>query len=79
ACIGHVSPEAADGGLIALVRDGDLIEIDIPARTLNLKLSDAEIDARRKEAPAAPDRKLSGWLKRYQRMVTSANTGAVLE
>ncbi|MBX7258445.1 MAG: dihydroxy-acid dehydratase [Candidatus Hydrogenedentes bacterium] len=79
ACIGHVSPEAADGGPIGLIRSGDIIEIDIPARKLNVKLSDAELEARRKEAGPAPDRKLSGWLKRYQRMVTSANTGAVLE
>ena len=79
ACIGHVSPEAADGGPIGLIRTGDTIEIDIPARKLNVKLSDAELEARRKEAPAAPDRNLTGWLKRYQRMVTSANTGAVLQ
>lgn len=79
ACIGHVSPEAADGGPIALLRDGDIIEIDIPARKLNVKLSDEELDARRKALPAPPDRQLTGWLKRYQRMVTSANTGAVLE
>ncbi len=79
ACIGHVSPEAADGGPIGIVRDGDTIEIDIPARTLNIRLSDTEIEGRSLEGVTPPDRKLSGWLKRYQRMVTSANTGAVLE
>jgi dihydroxy-acid dehydratase len=79
ACIGHVSPEAAAGGPIALLREGDLIAIDIPARKLNVQLSDAELEARRKALPAPPDRQLTGWLKRYQRMVTSANTGAVLE
>ena len=79
ACIGHVSPEAADGGPIGLIRNGDIIEIDIPARKLNVRLSDAELDARRKAAAPAPDRHLTGWLKRYQRMVTSANTGAVLQ
>ncbi len=79
ACIGHVSPEAADGGPIALVRNGDIIDIDIPARTLNVRLSDAELAERAKQRPAPPDRKLTGWLKRYQRMVTSANTGAVLD
>ncbi len=79
ACIGHVSPEAADGGVIGLVRNGDTIEIDIPRRSLNVKLSDEELEARRREMPPAPDRHLTGWLKRYQRMVTSANTGAVLE
>lgn len=78
ACIGHVSPEAADGGPIALLRNGDIIEIDIPAGTLNVKLSDAELEERRKTAAPPPDRHLTGWLKRYQRMVTSANTGAVL-
>ncbi|MFP4500524.1 MAG: dihydroxy-acid dehydratase [Candidatus Hydrogenedentota bacterium] len=79
ACIGHVSPEAAAGGPIGLVHDGDTIEIDIPARTLNVKLSDAELEERRKQQPAPPERPISGWLKRYQRLVTSANTGAVLE
>ncbi|HNR29819.1 MAG TPA: dihydroxy-acid dehydratase, partial [Candidatus Hydrogenedentes bacterium] len=74
----HVSPEAAAGGPIALVRPGDIIDIDIPARTLNVRLSDAELDARRREQPAPPERQLTGWLKRYQRFVTSANTGAVL-
>ena len=79
ACIGHVSPEAADGGPIAVVRSGDIIEIDIPGRTLNVRLSPEEIAERSKALPAPPDRKLTGWLKRYQRMVTSANTGAVLK
>ena len=78
ACIGHVSPEAAEGGPIGLIRSGDIIEIDIPARTLNVKLSDEELAARRKAATPAPERHLTGWLKRYQRMVTSANTGATL-
>ncbi|MCC6696757.1 MAG: dihydroxy-acid dehydratase [Candidatus Hydrogenedentes bacterium] len=78
ACIGHVSPEAAEGGPIGLIRTGDIVEIDIPARTLNVKLSDAELEARRKTAGPAPERHLTGWLKRYQRMVTSANTGATL-
>jgi dihydroxy-acid dehydratase len=79
ACIGHVSPEAADGGPIGLLREGDTIEIDIPARTLNVRLSETELEARAREGVTAPKRELTGWLKRYQRMVTSANTGAVLE
>ena len=62
ACIGHVSPEAAEGGPIALLRPGDIIEIDIPARTLNVRLSDAELEARRRELPPPPDRKLSVWI-----------------
>lgn len=79
ACIGHVSPEAAQGGPIGLLREGDIIEIDIPARTLNVRLSGAELEARREELPPPPDRKLTGWIKRYQRMVTSAHTGAILD
>lgn len=78
ACIGHVSPEAAEGGPIALLRNGDLVEIDIPARTLNVRLSEAELAERKKTLPPPPDRHLTGWLKRYQRYVTSSNTGAVL-
>ncbi|MCK5863041.1 MAG: dihydroxy-acid dehydratase [Candidatus Hydrogenedentes bacterium] len=76
ACIGHVSPEASQGGTIGLVRTGDTIEIDIPGRTINLKLSDAELETRAKDRPAPPDRKIDGWLKRYQKLVSSANTGA---
>jgi dihydroxy-acid dehydratase len=79
ACIGHVSPEAAAGGPIALVQPGDIIEIDIPARTINVKLSEAEMESRRAKLPPPPDRKLTGWLKRYQRVVTSANTGAIVD
>jgi dihydroxy-acid dehydratase len=78
-CIGHVSPEAAKGGPIALVKDGDTIEIDIHARKLNMKVSDAEL-AKRKASWKAPEPKVkTGWLARYARMVTSANTGAVLK
>jgi dihydroxy-acid dehydratase len=76
ACIGHVSPEASQGGPIGLVCTGDTIEIDIPGRSINLKLSDAELEERAKKRPAPPDRNLTGWLKRYQKLVSSANTGA---
>lgn len=79
ACIGHVSPEAAQGGAIGLLRNGDIIDIDIPKRILNVRLSPEELEARKKQMPPPPDRKLTGWLKRYQRFVTSANTGAVLK
>ena len=79
ACIGHVSPEASQGGPIGLVQTGDIIEIDIPGRTMNVKLSAEALAAREKNRPAPTDRALSGWLKRYQRLVTSANTGAVLK
>ncbi len=79
ACIGHVSPEAAQGGPIALLRNGDIIDIDIPNRSLNVRLTPQEMKKRMEELPCPPDRHLTGWLKRYTRFVTSANTGAVLE
>ena len=79
ASIGHVSPEAADGGLIGLVREGDLIDINIPAYQINVRVSDAEFEERRK-AYIKPEPKVkSGWLERYGRLVSSANTGAVLK
>lgn len=76
AAIGHVSPEAAAGGVIGLIRDGDQVEVDIPGRKLNLLVSDEEIAAR-KAAWKAPQKPLSGYLKRYAKLVTSASTGAV--
>ena len=79
AAIGHVSPEAAEGGEIALLQDGDIIEIDIPNRTLNVKLSDEEL-ARRKAAWKAPEPKVTdGYLVRYSKLVRSASYGAVVE
>lgn len=77
-CIGHISPEAAEGGPIALVRDGDVISIDIPQRRLEVKLSDAEL-AERKHQWTPPAQHLTGWLKRYAKMATSASKGAILE
>ncbi len=79
ACIGHVSPEASQGGPIGLLQNGDVIEIDIPGRTINVRLSPEELEQRAKQRPTAPDRGLSGWLKRYQQLVSSANTGAILK
>ncbi len=77
-CIGHVSPEAAAGGPIAALRDGDAITIDIPNHRLDVDLPDAEIERRIAEAKP-PKRELpSRWLRRYASLVTSANTGAVL-
>ena len=77
-CIGHVSPEAAAGGPIAALRDGDAITIDIPNHRLDVDLSDAEMGRRLAEAKP-PKRDLpSRWLRRYASLVTSANTGAVL-
>ncbi len=78
ACIGHVSPEAAEGGPIALVRPGDRIVIDIPGQKLALDVSEAELERRRREWRAPPPRFQRGWLARYSKQVTSANTGAVL-
>jgi len=78
AAIGHISPEAAEGGPIALVEEGDIIEINIPAGTINLLVSDDELD-RRKAAWKLPELPvLKGWLARYSRLVSSASTGAVL-
>jgi dihydroxy-acid dehydratase len=78
ACIGHVSPEAAAGGPIAALQDGDLIELDIDLRSLNVHLSAEAIQARLDKLPPFKPRTDSSWLKRYARMVTSASTGAVL-
>ncbi len=78
ACIGHVSPEAAERGPIAALRNGDLIGIDIPGHKLAVDLSDAEIQQRLKELEKFEPRITSGYLARYARMVTSANTGAIL-
>lgn len=79
ACIGHVSPEAAEGGPIALVQDGDLIEIDIPDGTLELEVEADELARRRAAWAGPPERQLTGWLRRYAKMATSASKGAVLE
>lgn len=78
ASIGHVSPEAAVGGTIALVEDGDEIEIDIPARVLRVNVSD-EVLAERKKNWTAPKQNLTGYLKRYAQHVTSGSRGAVYE
>ena len=79
ACIGHVSPEAMAGGPIAYVQDGDIIDIDIPARKLNVLISDEEM-AKRKANWVKPEPKVkTGYLSRYAKLTTSANTGAVLE
>jgi dihydroxy-acid dehydratase len=77
-CIGHVSPEAAEGGPIALLLAGDRIRVDIPKRLLEVDLGEAELKARR-AAWRPPERKLTGWLARYARMVTSGSKGAVLK
>ena len=79
ASIGHVSPEAADGGNIALIEEGDVIEIDIPAASINVLVSD-EVLAARREAYVAPEPKIkSGWLARYAKLVSSADKGAIMK
>jgi len=78
ACIGHVSPEAAAGGPIASLQDGDIIDIDLERRTLNVRLSDEEIQRRLASLPSFQPRTSSKWLRRYSHFVTSADTGAVL-
>jgi dihydroxy-acid dehydratase len=79
AAIGHVSPEAAGGGLIAYVKNGDAIEIDIEHYTLTLRVSDDEIEKRKREMSLQQPKTLKGCLKKYQKMVSSADKGAVLE
>jgi dihydroxy-acid dehydratase len=79
ASIGHVSPEAAEGGPIGLVEEGDIITIDITRGTLDVKLSEQELEARRKAWKAPAPKERSGYLARYASMVSSASTGAVFK
>ena len=78
-CIGHISPEAADRGPIAAVRNGDRIVLDIPARKLEVRLSKTEIKKRLARWKPREPKIRSGWLARYAKVVTSANTGAVVK
>ena len=78
ACIGHISPEAAEGGLIGLVEEGDIIEIDIPNRSINLAVPE-EVLAKRRENWVPKKRELSSkWLRRYAKLATSADSGGIL-
>jgi len=77
-CIGHVSPEASDGGPIGLVENGDIIEIDIPNRILNLLVDDKTLEERRKTFKPV-EKHFGGYLRRYKRTVKSANHGAIVE
>ena len=79
ASIGHVSPEAAVGGPIALIEEGDIIQIDIPANTINAKVSDEEFAARKAKWQPREPKITTGYLARYASMVTSGNRGAILE
>jgi dihydroxy-acid dehydratase len=79
AAIGHVSPEAMEGGPVALVQEGDLIAIDIPAKTITLKVDDAELTARREGWKQPAPKITKGYMARYAKSVSSANTGAVVK
>ena len=77
--IGHISPEAAEGGPIALVNNGDTIEIDLPSRTINLLVDDAELETRRAGLPVFEPKIKRGWLARYSALVTNASKGGVMK
>jgi len=77
--IGHISPEAAEGGPIALVENGDIIEIDLPNRTINLQVSEEILAERRAKLPVFEPKIKRGWLARYSKLVTNASTGGVMK
>jgi dihydroxy-acid dehydratase len=79
ACIGHISPEAAEGGPIALLRDGDIIELDLDAGKLDVRLSEEELSKRRESWVPVEKPLTSPWLRRYRKLVTNAAMGAILE
>ena len=79
ACIGHISPEAREGGNIALVEEGDIIDIDIPNRTLNVRVSDEDLAKRKENWVCPPPKVKKGYLARYASLVSSAAQGAVLK
>ena len=79
ACIGHISPEAREGGNIALIEEGDIIDIDIPNRTLNVRISDEELAKRKENWVCPPPKVKKGYLARYASLVSSAAQGAVLK
>lgn len=78
AAIGHVSPEAVNGGTIAYVQDGDIISIDIPNYSITLEISDEELEERKKNTKLLKKENISGYLKRYSQMVSSADKGAII-
>ncbi|MDX1775280.1 MAG: dihydroxy-acid dehydratase [Desulfobulbales bacterium] len=79
ACLGHISPEAAEGGPIALVQEGDIISIDIPAQKIELRVDDAELEQRRLDWQPPKPNITSGYVARYSKLVTSGSTGAILK
>jgi dihydroxy-acid dehydratase len=78
-CIGHVSPEAASGGEIALIHNGDIIEIDVQRKQMNVKVPQKELASRRKKLKPFQLKVKGGWLARYCQFVTDADTGAVFK
>ena len=78
ASIGHVSPEAVSGGPIAYVKDGDMISINIPAYSIELRVSDEELARRKAEMPLKRKTNITGYLKRYAMTVSSADKGAII-
>ena len=78
-CIGHVSPEAAAGGAIAHIKNGDIIDIDVDNKIMNVRVSQKELDNRSKKQKPFIPKVTRGWLGRYVAHVTSANTGAVMD
>ncbi|WP_368654329.1 dihydroxy-acid dehydratase [Ornithinibacillus sp. 4-3] len=76
--IGHISPEAAEGGPIALINNGDVIEIDLPKRTINVKVSDEELEDRRQNLEPFKPKIQTGWLARYSKLVTNASKGGIM-
>ena len=78
AAIGHISPEAAEGGPIALIEEGDIIEIDIPNRKIELKVDKETLEKRKKQWRPPPPKIRKGYLYRYSQMVSSASKGAIL-
>ena len=78
-CIGHVSPEAMEGGLIGIIQDGDIIEIDVHKGVLNLALSENEINKRKENWKPLPPKIQEGYLARYTTLVSNASCGAVLK
>jgi dihydroxy-acid dehydratase len=79
AAIGHISPEAAQGGPLALVEEGDIISIDIPGKKIHLNVDDAVLEQRRSKWQAPPLKITKGYLARYARLVGSADCGAVVK
>ena len=79
ASIGHVCPEAAAGGEIGLIEEGDLIEIDIPAASINVKVSDDELAERKKRYVKPEPNVKTGWFARYAKLVDGANKGAIMK